>query len=273
MSNIINRINRNTVMNFYTKEQSLHVLKRLGIACGKKDDPFSVIVDNWDYDKFRIVTREIALSPIGKYDVTGFPKLLDNRSTTFDEYSQEYGPKPEWVFGNNWDTHSKNQYRDNTPKDAFLSTVWKNQLASNLARDTSKVMELFLVMNNEDIFPTLKNSGGVDFYYKGDPWDWKGSKSIGKKFINDQKKLGMDPIDVAISNPELVARSLYENQSEDRFGYEPRHFIITLNEGFITNEELLKSLSNISFDKPIDLTFNRKKTGESYTTTCLVSYI
>lgn len=267
------RISRKEVMKIYTKSQALHILKKLGITCGKKDDPFTVIVDNWDYDNFKCATRKIALSPIGKYDVTQFKNLLDNRSATFDEYSELYGSKPEWVFGNDWDTHSKNQHRNKTPKDVFLSTVWKNQLASNLARDTSKVMELFLVINNEDIFPTLKNSGGVDFYYKGDPWDWKGSKSIGRKFMNDQTKLGLDPIDVALSNPELVAKSLYENQSEDRFGYDPRHFIITLNKGFITNEKLLQSLSNIDFGAPINLTFIRKKTGESYTTTCLVSYI
>jgi hypothetical protein len=41
----------------------------------------------------------------------------------------------------------------------------------------------------------------------------------------------------------------------------------------ITTKKIDLVFSNISFDKPIDLTFNRKKTGESYTTTCLVSYI
>jgi len=260
-------------MKLYTKRDAIRVLNKLSIPCSKKEDPFMIIMNNWDYEKFRIVTREIALSINGKYDVTQLQHLLDKRTTTFDEYSQSFGSTPEWVFGNDWDTFSKNHYRNNTPKDIFLGDVWKNQLASNLARETSKVMELFLVMTNEEIFPTLKNSGGVDFFFKGNPWDWKASKGVGKKFIAEQEKLGKNPKDIAVSNPRLVAKSLYENQSEDRFGCEPRHFIITLNEGFITNEQLLESLSSINFDDPINLTFKRNKTGESYTTTCLVSYI
>ena len=60
--------------------------------------------------------------------------------------------------------------------------------------------------------------------------------------------------EVAIENPDLVAISLYENQDEERFGYDPRLLIAYLDSD-LTTEDVENSLAEIDFRNPLELEF------------------
>ena len=132
---------------------------------------------------------------------------------------------------------------------------------------------VIIVLNNDKVFPTLKNKGGIDYLYIGKERDLKNSKSLGKLFIDWCKNNGKTPLGEAILNPTQVIKCLYEGQSESRFGSEPRHLIVNLNDEILSNEKLIEKLGNVNLDDEKEITFTNKKTGKKYTTTALITYI
>ena len=69
-----------------------------------------------------------------------------------------------------------------------------------------------LVFKNDNVIPTLGNRKGIDFYINGEPYDQKVGKSVGKAFVDEY---GDNYREMALNYPELVAKSLYENQDEE----------------------------------------------------------
>ena len=77
--------------------------------------------------------------------------------------------------------------------------------------------------------------------------------------------------EIAINNPELVAKSLYEHQDGERFDAEPRLYIVYLDDN-ISNEQIEKLLSNIDFNKPYPIEFDYYHANvlEHHTTHCFI---
>ncbi len=112
-------------------------------------------------------------------------------------------------------------------------------------------IEYLIFANNDEVIPTFGNCRGVDFYINGQPFDQKVGRSIGRAFI---EQYGDDYRKIAIENPDLVAISLYENQDEERFGYEPRLLIAYLDSD-LTTEDVENSLANVDFSSPLNIEF------------------
>ncbi len=126
-----------------------------------------------------------------------------------------------------------------------------------------------LIFNNDNIIPTLGNRKGVDFYINGEPFDQKVGKSVGKAFI---KEYGENYREIALSHPELVAKSLYENQDEERFGDEARLLIVYLDSN-VTSKKIQEQLDKIDFSSPYEITFDYKHSNNiiiSHKTKCFV---
>jgi hypothetical protein len=273
MENILNSVSEQILRKIYKVEDAKFILKMMGIVVPKNETIWNVIIQNWDYEKFKNITRKIAIEEGGKYDKNNYQLLLTQREVSIQKYKEEFGDKYEWVFGTDYDGWRKKYSWGQITFDEYLTGCKKNGLAADIADKTSKLTEMFLVSMDENVFPTLINKKGIDYFYKGKSRDWKNAKSIGKKFIEQEVKKGNDPYVIAQSNPELVAKWLYENQSEDRWGDESRHFIINLNDTLLSNDEFIEKLKTVEFDKHYVVEFYRKKTQTFYKTEALVSYI
>jgi len=130
-------------------------------------------------------------------------------------------------------------------------------------------IEYLIYANNDEVIPTFGNSRGVDFYINGQPFDQKVGRSIGKAFI---EKYGDEYRKTAIEKPELVAKSLYENQDEERFGCEPRLLVAYLDSD-LTTEDVERSLASVDFSCPINIEFEYAFSNgnvQTYKTDCYI---
>ena len=257
----------------FTRENAQTVLKVMGIE-SSLNKAFSLLQENWDYSRVLVITRQIAQSPGGKYDPNKIPGLKEKREQLISKYKQIYGDELDWCFNpGQYDNFRFKHTRGELTYKQFHEGIDKHNLVAEISEVTSLLSETYLVNQNSDIFPTLKNTKGSDYLLKYRFWDWKNSKSIGKGFIEEQVRQGKDPLEVALSEPEKLGRWMYENQSDARFGDEPRHFLIYTGNKIISTEELLYKLSEVDYDSTHTITFTRAKTGIEYTTSCRVTYI
>lgn len=271
MVNIIESATLGILKKIYTLDQAKKVCRNLGLKF-KYNDPWSVLLDNWDYPKILKITREIALSLGGKYDIQKFSDYKSWYTEEVNLYKSLFGETLDWRYHpSKSDTHRKKYtYRQMSLSESTL--IYQQHIITGTIQSyKNDLLEFYLVLNNPNIFPTLKDSKGLDFFYKGHPYDWKTSQSLGKAFIEKQSRLGLDPIKVALTYPEEVAKSLYENQDSTRFGGESRHFIISWDAKIKTVDQLLNSFESISFENPMSINFTYN--GQDYSTQALVSYI
>jgi hypothetical protein len=271
MSNILNSVTTKDLKGLYDLQHAKSICTKLNLKF-KSKDPWSVLVQNWDYPLFLKLSREIAQSIGGKYDITQLSSLKDRYNENRLRYISEFGDKLEWPFHpsqyDNW--RKKYTYGYISHKEYMIGCD-KQGLVQGIADLKSKLLEMISFHKNPEVFPVLKNKKGVDYFYHGDRRDWKNSKSLGKSFLSLCKKNGNDPIEFALTHPEIVAKSLFENQDSTRFGAETRHFIVSLNSDIKSADELLKSFESISFENPLSINFTYN--GQDYSTQALVSYI
>jgi hypothetical protein len=257
----------------FTQKNAQEILKVMGID-SPLNKSFTLLQEKWHYYQVLEITRQLALAPEGKYDPNKIPNLEKKRDKLISQYKQKYGDELEWVFNpGGFDSYRVKYTRGKLSEYHFYEGVKKHTLVADISQVTSELSEIFLVNQNSQIFPTLKHTKGSDYLYKFQFRDWKNSKSIGNGFIKAQEKKGKIPLEVAYAEPEKVGLWMYENQSDARFGYEPRHFLIYTNNKIISTKELLSKLSKVDFDLTYPITFTQKKTKTEYTTSCLVTYI
>ena len=120
----------------------------------------------------------------------------------------------------------------------------------------------------DNVIPTFSNVSGVDFYINGEPYDQKVSRSVTKRFI---EKHPQNYKAEALKQRDIVAKCLYEYQDEERFGFEPRLFVVYLDTD-LTTADIEKSLSDVKFDSPmqIDFNFTHSGTPQTYNTKCFI---
>ncbi|WP_219349835.1 hypothetical protein [Helicobacter sp. 13S00482-2] len=113
---------------------------------------------------------------------------------------------------------------------------------------------------NKNIIPTLSHIGGVDFFINGISFDQKVSRSVSDKFKKDFRDNWKIK---AFKNLGLVAKYLYEQQDEGRFGSSPRLCIVYLDED-ISAIVIKNSIKRMDLDELLEITFafKHKNTGE-----------
>jgi hypothetical protein len=273
--NITKNITIDQLKSLTTKENAEKVLSELNLYY-KKNKIWETLQNNYNYEVFLKIFRKIALGNGGKYDTQLVPELLVRRDILIQEYKEKYpnDRNIQWAFNmDGFDDFRKKYTFGKISYEDYINGVKKHTLAASISDITSRVTEIIIVSNNEKVFPTLKNKGGIDYVYMGKEWDLKNSKSLGKLFFDWCKTHQKTPLEEAVSNPTQVIKCLYEGQSESRFGCEPRHLIVNLNDEILSNEKLIEKLSYVNLEDEKEITFTNKKTGKIHTTTALITYI
>jgi len=93
---------------------------------------------------------------------------------------------------------------------SYVVATWYNHWTTVLIEDHISL--------HPKVVPTLKNNFGVDIFFDNQPFDLK-TTYLPKEY----------PIEDAISNPKKLAIWMYENQGEQRFGYDNRLFVVLVD--------------------------------------------
>lgn len=164
--------------------------------------------------------------------------------------------------------NSENSSR-NEKDDKVKGAAVRYRRIKELNTERNDFLETLVFLKNRNIIPTLSHSRGVDFFIDGISYDQKVARSPTNEFKQD---FGENWKQTAIENPSLVARYLYQNQDEGRFGASPRLFIVYLDEE-ITPIRIKEIIENTSLENPLEITFDykHKSTGkQTYRTEAFV---
>lgn len=219
----------------------------------KAQEIYNLIVQKWDY--------EIALPAVRKIfkETEKFQRGLQAENTIkilLNEWKElEFG-EIKWPFsqgafdsfvqGINSEKSSRAN-KDEKVKDAAI----RYRRIKEINTERNDFLESLIFEKNKNIIPTLSHNKGVDFFIDGISFDQKVSRSVTDKFKKDFQENWKIK---AIENPELVAKYLYEQQDEGRFGSGPRLYIVYLDED-ISPIVIKKSIEKIDLDKPMDIVF------------------
>lgn len=216
-------------------------------------DLIDAIIQSWDYDLSKQILRELFRNTEKFYYArTCRDKVIelinDWNDLGFGDFDWPFQPKmfDDYVHRLNRETLSEREKDDIV---AFNAIKFRRIKDINACRND--YIEYLIFENNTNVIPTFGNSRGVDFYINGEPFDQKVGRSVGRNFINTY---GDDYRNIAIQRPDFVAKSLYEHQDEERFGYEPRLFVVYLDEDLTIND-IETSLSQVDFNNPYEIEF------------------
>ena len=155
----------------------------------------------------------------------------------------------------NFDGHvaqvNRLHYSENEKDDIIALDVIKFRRIKAINTCRNDYIESLIVQFNENIIPTFRHSRGVDFYIDEIPFDQKVSRSVGRNFIDEY---GEDYYNIAINRPDLVAKSLYENQDEERFDAQPRLYVVYLDND-ISSDAIEQSIMESDFFEPYEIEF------------------
>lgn len=250
---------------------------RSGINKGEKrldlttQELWKVVVDSWDYEKSKMVIRDMFKESKKYTSGKEADKAMD---LLIGEWEKLRLGNIAWPF-------SQGAFDDFVQRiNAEISTgEIKDEKVKLAAVKYRRIKEINTVRNdfietlifekNKNILPTLSHVRGVDFFIDGVSYDQKVAKSPTAEF---KRKYGENWKQKAISNPELVAQYLYQYQDEGRFGADPRLLVVFLDED-ITVEKIREIINNTDLQNPIEInfTFNHRAQGQkSYKVPCFI---
>lgn len=264
---IKNRIDTKLVQKIFgNAKNSIHFLRQI---CDdnfsnnlKSQEIYNLIVQKWDYEVALPVIRKI-FKETEKFEkglqAENTIKILLNewKELKFGEIKWPFsqGAFDNFVQGINSEKSSRT-IKDEKVKDAAV----RYRRIKEINTERNDFLESLIFEKNKNIIPTLSHKRGVDFFINGVSFDQKVSRSVTDKFKDDFQENWKNK---AIENPALVAKYLYEQQDEGRFGSSPRLYIVYLDED-ISPIAIKNSIEKINLDEPLDITFtfNHKNTGE-----------
>lgn len=264
---IKNRIDTKLVQKIFgNAKNSIHFLRQI---CDdnfsnnlKSQEIYNLIVQKWDYEVALPVIRKI-FKETEKFEkglqAENTIKILLNewKELKFGEIKWPFsqGAFDNFVQGINSEKSSRT-IKDEKVKDAAV----RYRRIKEINTERNDFLESLIFEKNKNIIPTLSHKRGVDFFINGVSFDQKVSRSVTDKFKDDFQENWKNK---AIENPALVAKYLYEQQDEGRFGSSPRLYIVYLDED-ISPIAIKNSIEKINLDEPLDITFTfkHKNTGE-----------
>lgn len=264
---IKNRIDTKLVQKIFgNAKNSIHFLRQI---CDdnfsnnlKSQEIYNLIVQKWDYEVALPVIRKI-FKETEKFEkglqAENTIKILLNewKELKFGEIKWPFsqGAFDNFVQGINSEKSSRT-IKDEKVKDAAV----RYRRIKEINTERNDFLESLIFEKNKNIIPTLSHKRGVDFFINGISFDQKVSRSVTDKFKDDFQENWKNK---AIENPALVAKYLYEQQDEGRFGSSPRLYIVYLDED-ISPIAIKNSIEKINLDEPLDITFTfkHKNTGE-----------
>lgn len=222
---------------------------------------WEIVSQNWDYETSKNIIREL-FKETEKYK-NGMKADRD-----MDRLIKEWGElqlgEIKWPFSqgkfDNFVQRINSENGSGIDKDRKVkkaSVQFRRIKEINTVRND--FIETLIFEKNENIIPTLRHRKGVDFFIDGTPFDQKVAKSPTKEFKDAHEDNWQA---TAIANPELVARYLYTCQDEERFGSDPRLFIVYLDE-HVHVRKIQEIIRKTNLDSPlrVDFKFNHATGG------------
>lgn len=213
----------------------------------------NAIIETWNYDLSKNILRDMFFSTDkcakNKQSKNRIDALIyEWRDLNLGELDWPFAPK---MFDNHVHILNRCDYTEREKDDIIALDAIKYRRIKDINTLRNDYIEYLIFANSNEVIPTFGNSRGIDFYINGEPFDQKVGRSVGRAFIEEY---GENYREIAINNPDLVAISLYENQDEERFGYEPRLLIAYLDSD-LTTEDVENSLAEIDFRQPLEIEF------------------
>jgi len=260
---------------FGNKETAIEFLIRRGErvkASEKAGRVYELVVENWEYEEALPIVRQMFRETDKYRQGNSGSKLLPE---LINEWKSMGLGDVAWPCGQA--AFDKLVQRINTSN---ASRATKDEEVNKASLKFRRMKELVTVRNdlieallfeaNEEIIPTLKHTAGTDFFVRGDRFDQKTSKSVGKAF---KEEFGDQWREEAISRPQAVARSLYENQDPDRFSDGPRLYVVDVDEtAFFDPAAIRAAVDQAEVGSPVRVDFKYDDRGGgkvAYSTRCI----
>ena len=266
---------------FGNKENAIEFLTTIGnlpfkeLKSTSPENIYNKILESWDYDVIKSVVRHLAKR--NKYSFDEFTKNSNKYIFIKETIENEHLGNKDWAFNviayDKKLTSTIRKYDNfNEGLDKHILEIKKNYLIKSYIICRSFLYEYFIVKHNDNIIPTLSNNGELDFYFNGNRLDLKNASSVTDNFKIDHGEKWMRD---ALNNPQIVAKYLYENQNENRFGSNPRIFIVELENKIQSIEDIENECRNLNFGNPHKINFDYMINGEikNYTTEALVVFV
>ena len=252
-------INRFTLKKIFTLETAKDLAEKLLILAGGDKTPyipkggknkgkfrvpkaqaFDVIIEYWDYNfALQFARKElVSVLPNGKYKYDKY-----NHYRTAERNYREESQKENFWANRQGNLDQSIQQINRKPgisrrnREKLVQEMALNQLNvtyfNGLRND---FIEYEIFKNNFEVFPTLKNSAGLDYFVDGVPYDQKVSRSLGLAFESKYNS-HEEAVFEARKNPKILAQSLFENQDTYR-----------LEKGDICNRLYVVYLDESSFE-------------------------
>ena len=235
------------------------------------EDIWKAVVDTWDYEASKDVIRRLFQST-EKYQKGITAK--DSLARLLAEWNELGYGVVSWPFSPQvFDAFVQNINSQDIPRDEkdekMREAAVKYRRIKEINTLRNDFIETLIFRKNENVIPTLSHRRGIDFFINGIAFDQKVSRSTTQQF---QRDFGASWRAKAKSNPELVAQYLYKHQDAERFDFQPRLFLVYLDES-VSPERIEEVISPINLNTPLEVTFSYEHVisgSQEYTTQCFV---
>jgi len=249
----------------------LSLAKEISLKIGKSDASVTQsIIDSWDYPYSKGIIRKMYTESKKYIYGSNCKNYIQNARQDWENSNlgSFVWPFSAMNFDKRVATINRLELSEKEKDDLISLEVIKFRRIKDINTLRNDYIEYLITSKATNIIPTLGHSRGVDFYINGEPYDQKVSKSVGSVFM---KAYGKNYREIAIQNPILVAKSLYEHQDRERFDSQPRLYIVYMDED-ISNEQIESILSNLDFANPFQLEFDYTHDNKTirYSTHCFV---
>ncbi len=263
------------------KQTCNHSIKTYMISRGKNagsealdltsKEIWKTIVDTWEYEIGKTIIRSLFVETEkyknGKEAVNAIDILIKEwEKLKLGDIAWPFSQGAFDEFVQRVNSEKSNGYEKDT-KVKIAAVKYRRIKEINTVRND--FIETLIFEKNENILPTLNHRRGVDFFINGISFDQKVAKSPTNEF---KRYYGENWKQVAVVQPELVAKYLYTYQDEGRFGADPRLLVVYLDED-VSIEKIKNTIDSANLYEPIEVTFTykHKTTGEkNYKVACFV---
>lgn len=222
----------------------------------------SCIIDTWNYRVSKDILREMFFH--SEKFLSGI-ECKNDIDFLIDDWNRNNLGVIEWPFSAaNFDGYvarlnRRTEFSEEDKDNILAEEVIKFRRIKDINTKRNDYIESLIVFYNENIIPTFRHNRGLDYYINGEPFDQKVSRGVGKAF---KDKFGDYYYNIAINHPELVAKSLYENQDEERFDDDPRIYVVYLDDD-ISSDTIEQAIIDTDFNNPIEIDFEYRHSNRN----------
>lgn len=263
-----------------TSEKDPDFFYKGGLKAGKPKitgkNSHEIILQYWDYDIALQFTRSeiVKTDQYGlycyekyahwKYAECNYRKTVEIRETVIQNNKNQWRMAPMHAYSEFVRIARMRGISDKAR--AEMIAELGNNIVSNINYQTARndLIEYILFETKQEVFPTLVEIKGVDFFYNGVPYDQKVTFGLGafeRKFDSQE-----EAFDAAKKNPKLVLETLFKDQDFSRFNSSNtmNRLLFSLTDLRVTHEEIKLAIKKIDLSSPfeLDVFFSNKQMNQ-----------